>query len=265
MQRIILVALSISAHIIVNSPAPRTGTIGEPARIVCQGKPAGPPTASIAAGSDLPIILSQGADHAGGGCVFSLACANELSDPSNPKFKTIFITDKTCPVTKEYKIRIPKEAKGNCVLSWGWIPTLSGSPEMYQNCIDIFVTGGSGGSIVGPDLKYYNTLNPDTQLQGLSERNRRTLFEEFFQIDGVIGIQESIQMAKDNNYGIITSSAGRQVENIQSEHKCNYTPPHQDLVEETNTVEFPNTILDSNSIHCTISRTLFSLVIFTMF
>jgi hypothetical protein len=255
---IILWALFTNAHITVKSPAARAGTTSNPTSVVCQGIASGASTATVAAGANLPLSLNQGADHGGGGCVFSLACANELSDPSNPKFKTIFVTDKTCPMTKEYSIKIPKEANGNCVLSWGWVPILSGGPEMYQNCMDITVTGGTGGAIPGPDLVYFNSLNPGKILQG-DNGGRRTLFDEFFQTERVIGVEESIQLAKEKDFGINLSSSAQlpgqfppnipfpgTTEDETVSSKCTCTCPNGNMILGSSIV--PNPILRSSSV-----------------
>jgi hypothetical protein len=198
--------LSVNGHITVNSPAPRAGTTSNPATSFCQGLAAGAPTATVTAGGDLPVSLSVGADHGGGGCVFSLACANELSDPSNPKFKSIFATDKNCPMVKEFTIKIPNEADGNCVLSWGWVPIFSGGPEMYQNCMDITVTGGTGGSLPGQDIGYFNTLNQGKLLTGNNASDKRTLFDEFYQTPTIATFEESAKIANEKNFGIPTGS-----------------------------------------------------------
>jgi hypothetical protein len=199
----------LKAHMVLSDPKPRTGTLNEPATTVCQGKPLGESVASVAAGSNIPITIAGSASHGGGSCQFSLACSKELSDPTNPKFKTIYITDKNCPLDtfNKYTVPIPSNASGKCVLSWTWIPILAGQAEMYQNCVDITVTGGSGSALNGPDIVYFNTLNKaGPQLHGDNAQNAPTLFEKYFGLQKIASFQESVAIAKDKNFGISSSS-----------------------------------------------------------
>ncbi|RKP20970.1 hypothetical protein ROZALSC1DRAFT_12035 [Rozella allomycis CSF55] len=132
-------------------PVPRQGTDNSPAKELCQGRHAGGSTTTLTAGSLIEVVISGGAPHGGGGCLFS------LSYDGGHTFKVISSTDKSCPINHNYQVMIPQNApSGNAVFAWSWVPVLSGQPEYYMNCADVTIVGGNGSGFNGPNLPIYN-------------------------------------------------------------------------------------------------------------
>lgn len=113
-----------------------------------------------------PQILSfkrgNGAVHGGGSCQLSLLPGFAPSR-SNADFRTILSIEGGCPTINQegnlndgqypsnYTFTIPPLVPtGYYTLSWSWVNRIGGSPEFYQNCAPISVSGGvkiSAGSL----------------------------------------------------------------------------------------------------------------------
>lgn len=114
--------------------------------------------------------LSGGATHSGGSCQLSLSYDNGAT------FKVIKSMEGGCPLTKNYDFEIPGDApSGDALFAWTWF-NLEGNREMYMNCADVTISGGSGGSGGSlsslPDMFAANVGNGCKTVEG-----KHTVFE----------------------------------------------------------------------------------------
>jgi len=115
----------------------------------CSGKPAGPVTATFAAGSSLNVKIVGSAPHGGGHCQFS------MSYDKGTTFVVIQDALGTCPLEGSYSVKIPAGApSGQAIFAWSWINAV-GNREYYMNCADVQVTGGGNG-FSGPKMLVAN-------------------------------------------------------------------------------------------------------------
>jgi hypothetical protein len=76
-------------------------------------------------------------NHGGGSCQLSLSYNNGKS------FHVIESMVGGCPMQWKYDFTLPKDvANGDVLLGWSWF-NLEGEPQMYMNCADVTITGGS--------------------------------------------------------------------------------------------------------------------------
>lgn len=95
-------------------------------------------TVGYTAGSTYNITLSGSATHGGGSCQLS------LSYDKGTTFKVIQSMQGGCPLQSKYNFNVPKDvADGNAILAWSWF-NLIGNREMYMNCADVSISGGTG-------------------------------------------------------------------------------------------------------------------------
>lgn len=110
------------------------------------------------------MSLSSGATHSGGSCQLSLSYDNGTT------FKVIKSMEGGCPLTSEYDFQIPNDApSGDALFAWTWF-NLEGNREMYMNCADVTVEGGSGSGDGSwdslPDLFVANVGNGCSTVEG---------------------------------------------------------------------------------------------------
>lgn len=95
-------------------------------------------TADYKPGSNYEIKLAGSATHKGGSCQISL---------SYDKGKTFHVIKSIlggCPIDKDYKFTVPSDApSGEALLGWTWFNKV-GNREMYMNCAQVNIGGGSG-------------------------------------------------------------------------------------------------------------------------
>ena len=165
-----------SAHMYISEPKPIQGYAPKDpldpsgSNFPCHGAPL--PTSGgqkLTAGETFPLRfeMADGANtavHGGGSCQLAvLYDTSKAADPSN--WNVIYSIEGGCPSnTKgnlapgykactspeqgdclhEWDIPMPKSVKsGNAILSWTWFNTV-GNREMYQNCVNVDIEGGSG-------------------------------------------------------------------------------------------------------------------------
>lgn len=80
-----------------------------------------------------------------------------------------------CPLVSRYNFRIPRDvANGQALFAWTWY-NLIGNRELYMNCADVAINGGTGSpSSFGnayPDLFVANVGNGCSTVEG-----RETVF-----------------------------------------------------------------------------------------
>lgn len=164
-----------SAHMFIAEPKPIQGYAPKDpldpsgSNFPCHGAPL--PTSGgqkMVAGETFPLKLELGggantAVHGGGSC--QLAILTDTSNAADPSsWNVIYSIEGGCPSNTKgnlpsadactsdsqgdcvhsWDIPMPKGVKsGNAILSWTWFNTV-GNREMYQNCVNVDITGGSG-------------------------------------------------------------------------------------------------------------------------
>lgn len=128
-------------------------------------------TADYAAGQTYNIKLSGSATHSGGSCQLSLSYDNGAT------FKVIQSMVGGCPLQSEYDFTLPGDvANGNALFAWSWF-NLVGNREMYMNCADVMISGGSGNvdsfESAYPDLVVANVNNGCSTVEG-----KQTVFSD---------------------------------------------------------------------------------------
>jgi hypothetical protein len=83
------------------------------------------------------MTLAGLATHGGGSCQLSLSYDNGTT------FYVIQSMEGGCPLVTTYQFTIPSDApNGNALFAWTWF-NLIGNREMYMNCADVVINGGS--------------------------------------------------------------------------------------------------------------------------
>jgi hypothetical protein len=173
-----------NAHMFLAEPKPIEGNaIKDPldpsgSNFPCHG--AALPTSGgqkLVAGETFPLKLelADGANtavHGGGSC--QLAILSDTTNAADPaSWNVIYSIEGGCPSNTKgnllaplsavacetndqgdcvhsWDIPMPKGVKsGNAILSWTWFNTI-GNREMYQNCVNVDITGGSGDGVFPP-------------------------------------------------------------------------------------------------------------------
>lgn len=105
------------------------------------------------------MTLTGSATHGGGSCQLALSFDNGES------FHVIKSMEGGCPLTTTYDFDIPSDApSGHALLAWTWF-NLVGNREMYMNCADVEIEGGSGG-FNGPEIFVANVGNGCSTVEG---------------------------------------------------------------------------------------------------
>ncbi|KAE8352710.1 hypothetical protein BDV28DRAFT_165364 [Aspergillus coremiiformis] len=95
-------------------------------------------TAAFTAGQTYSMALAGSATHNGGSCQLS------LSYDEGKTFKVIQSMVGGCPLQSQYQFTVPSDAaNGRALFVWTWF-NLIGNREMYMNCADVTISGGSG-------------------------------------------------------------------------------------------------------------------------
>ena len=167
-----------SAHLFIAEPKPIQGSAPKDpldpsgSNFPCHGAPL--PTSGgqkMVAGETFPLQfeMAEGANtavHGGGSC--QLAILTDTSNAADPSsWNVIYSIEGGCPSNTKgnldaplsavactsadqgdcvhsWDIPMPKGVKsGNAILSWTWFNTI-GNREMYQNCVNVDITGGTG-------------------------------------------------------------------------------------------------------------------------
>jgi hypothetical protein len=178
-----------NAHMFLAEPVPIQGNaIKDPldpsgSNFPCHGAPL--PTSGgqkMVAGETFPLKLELGgganwAVHGGGSC--QLAILSDTTNAADPaSWSVIYSIEGGCPSNSKgnlntdsqgnpstakactssdqgdcvhsWDVPMPKGVKsGNAILSWTWFNTI-GNREMYQNCVNVDITGGSGDGVFPP-------------------------------------------------------------------------------------------------------------------
>jgi len=171
-----------NAHLFLAEPKPIQGNaIKDPldpsgSNFPCHGAPL--PTSDgqkMVAGETFPLKFEMGggynnAVHGGGSC--QLAILSDTTNAADPaSWNVIYSIEGGCPSNTKGNLVTPYEActsadegdcmhswdipmpkgvkSGNAILSWTWFNTI-GNREMYQNCVNVDITGGSGDGVFPP-------------------------------------------------------------------------------------------------------------------
>ncbi|MCJ1278992.1 hypothetical protein MMC21_006813 [Puttea exsequens] len=158
---------STQAHMIMSSPPPYGNPDKSPleatgSNFPCKSTTNSGPTTNMAVGSQQILSFNGTAVHGGGSCQVSLTTDSPAT--KNSKWQVIHSIEGGCPAKNQpgnlpdpqggsspdktpdpdtYKYIIPQGvAPGKYTLAWTWFNKV-GNREMYMNCANIQVTGGS--------------------------------------------------------------------------------------------------------------------------
>jgi hypothetical protein len=178
-----------NAHMFISEPKPIQGSAPKDpldpsgSNFPCHGAPL--PTSGgqkMVAGETFPLQLelaggANWATHGGGSC--QLAILSDTANAADPaSWNVIYSIEGGCPSNSKgnlntdengkpstakactssdegecvhsWDVPMPKGVKsGNAILSWTWFNTV-GNREMYQNCVNVDITGGSGDGTFPP-------------------------------------------------------------------------------------------------------------------
>jgi len=136
----------------------------------CHGVPPGTPYPQkvFAAGDELKFLMSGGAAHGGGQCALFLA---DPKDSESVWYKQMDVVDcslmGTTPFSWSIEARnVPEFCSDGCTIIWVWSPIFSGTCEIYVNCFDVKITGGTAvlSSLINlkKDDVYGGCVRPDS-------------------------------------------------------------------------------------------------------
>ncbi|CAG8974615.1 hypothetical protein HYALB_00009792 [Hymenoscyphus albidus] len=184
--RILLIpTLLTNAHIVLKTPKPFKFPAYGPSNPIDPTNPDWPcklpsgvgtlkidgsPTHIVAGTSQtLSFERGNGAVHGGGSCQISLLPGFAPSK-ENADFRVIKSWEGGCPARNQegnlrdgeeagkYEFVIPREVgDGEYTFAWTWIQRIGGSPEFYQNCAPITISGGNSSS---SSSSFLQTLPP---------------------------------------------------------------------------------------------------------
>lgn len=98
-------------------------------------------------GQQYSMSLEGSATHGGGSCQLS------LSYDTGKSFTVIQSIEGGCPLTSNYTFTIPSDApSGEALFAWSWFNKI-GNREMYMNCAQVTIKGGSAKRAHARDLK----------------------------------------------------------------------------------------------------------------
>ncbi|KAF9882676.1 hypothetical protein FE257_005650 [Aspergillus nanangensis] len=121
-------------------------------------------TTTYTAGETYNMTLTGSATHGGGSCQLS------LSYDDGATFKVIQSMIGGCPLQSKYDFTMPSDvANGQALFAWSWF-NLVGNREMYMNCADVVISGGSGSvaafESAYPDMFVANVGNGCSSVEG---------------------------------------------------------------------------------------------------
>lgn len=103
--------------------------------------------ATYSAGGEYSMSLSGSATHGGGSCQLS------LSYDTGKTFTVIKSIEGGCPLTSNYTFTVPSDApSGDALFAWTWFNKI-GNREMYMNCAQVTIDGGSSKRSHARDMK----------------------------------------------------------------------------------------------------------------
>ncbi|KAJ9086589.1 hypothetical protein DSO57_1002314 [Entomophthora muscae] len=188
------------AHMEMAEPAPRrskhlkgvtnvdydmTSPLGGRFSYPCRGFPSGPISKKYSAGQAINVAIEGGAPHNGGHCQFALSFNGQ-------DFVNIHTVFGTCPQPeRSFSVQIPKNfPSGKAVFAWVWNNRV-GNRELYMNCADIEITGGSGMSYTGPELLIANFDVPGKKVHRFPEGFANDFGKDLFAAQPKITISSS--------------------------------------------------------------------------
>ncbi|KAJ9087195.1 hypothetical protein DSO57_1035526 [Entomophthora muscae] len=139
----------------------------------CRGAPKGPTYKAYAAGSDINVLIGGAANHEGGHCQFSMTY-------DHVNFAVLKTVMGDCiSSTFDYKVPIPRNApNGEATFVWTWF-NRRGNREMYMNCVDIEINGGSeNGTIEGRKMVIANMPGYPIFPEGFGQDYAQELYDE---------------------------------------------------------------------------------------
>ncbi|KAJ9069634.1 hypothetical protein DSO57_1016446 [Entomophthora muscae] len=193
----------VLAHMEMTEPAPRrskyhkgynnvdydmTSPLGGRFSYPCRGFPSGPVSKKYTAGQDIQVNLGGSATHKGGHCQFALSF-------NGKDFVTIHTVFGTCPQPeRSFSVQIPQNfPNGKAVFAWVW-NNREGNRELYMNCADIEISGGSGTSYTGPELLIANFNVPGKKVHRFPEGFANDFGKDLF------AAQPKITISSSNTY-----------------------------------------------------------------
>ncbi|OGM49722.1 endoglucanase [Aspergillus bombycis] len=109
--------------------------------------------ANYTAGQSDSMKLAPGNNHHGGSCQISLSYDN------GETFRVIESYMGGCPLKLEWDFEIPSFApSGQALFAWSWF-NIEGNREMYMNCAQVEIEGGSGSATEFDQLPEIFTAN----------------------------------------------------------------------------------------------------------
>lgn len=108
------------------------------------------------------MTIAGNTPHSGGSCQLSLSYDNGAT------FKVIKSMEGGCPLTTQYDFVIPANApNGHALFAWTWY-NLVGNRELYMNCAQVEITGGTGSDFASthPDIFVANVNNGCETVEG---------------------------------------------------------------------------------------------------
>lgn len=115
--------------------------------------------ADYSPGQSYEMDIAGSASHGGGSCQIA------LSYDKGKTWKVIKSIIGGCPLSKKYNFKIPSDApSGQALLAWTWFNKI-GNREMYMNCAQVTIKGGSSKRAHPRDLT--SKLAPRTAFDSL--------------------------------------------------------------------------------------------------
>lgn len=179
-QILAILAATASAHIVITSPEPFTGSINSPIGadnpFPCQGKTSGT-TTPMELGSDPDLAFMGSTVHAGGSCQVSLSydmatwkviTSYEGGCPARGQTGNLTPSDASLPVPDKYNFTVPANVPGGkATVAWTWFNKSGGVREFYMNCAAVELSGSGG------DKSAYDSL-PDMAVANVPQVNSCT-------------------------------------------------------------------------------------------
>ncbi|KAJ9069638.1 hypothetical protein DSO57_1016449 [Entomophthora muscae] len=190
----------VLAHMEMTNPAPRrskhhkgykdidydmVSPLGGRFKFPCRGFAAGPVKDKYTAGQEVDVKIGGIVHHSGGHCQFALSF-------NGKDFVTIHTVFGKCPQPqRSFSVKIPKNfPSGKAVFAWVWNNRV-GNRELYMNCADIEISGGSGTSYTGPELLIANFNVPGKKVHRFPEGFADDFGKELFAAQPNITIASS--------------------------------------------------------------------------
>lgn len=180
---------AVNAHMVLLTPPPygnpsTSPLLGSGGDFPCKSIPStGGQVTEMAIGSQQQLSFKGSAVHGGGSCQVSLT--TDANPTKQSKWQVIYSVLGGCPSksatgnlpenpdstgSDKYDYKIPPGVKpGNYVLAWTWFNKI-GNREMYMNCANVKITGGSSK----------RDTYPNATMPTLTERDDTPSFPDMF-------------------------------------------------------------------------------------